>query len=104
MTGQNAPLKDTRFIDDKQVAAAMRRDLADKVDSLTESGWPPKLVSIAVGDAEPAMLYIRNQRRVAELLEIAFEERSYSGDVSQDELLAAVQSLNADPRVTGVII
>jgi methylenetetrahydrofolate dehydrogenase (NADP+)/methenyltetrahydrofolate cyclohydrolase len=50
----------------------MRRDLADKVGSLTESGWPPKLVSIAVGDAEPAMLYIRNQRRVAELLEIAF--------------------------------
>ena len=104
MTGQNAPLKDHKIIDDKQVAAAMRRDLADKVGSLTESGWPPKLVSIAVGDAEPAMLYIRNQRRVAELLEIAFEERSYSGDVSQDELLAAVQSLNADPRVTGVII
>lgn len=106
MTEPNAraPLGDHKILDGKRIAAALRTELAAKVGSLTESGWLPKLVSIAVGDAEPAMLYIRNQRRVAESLGIAFEERNYGGDVSQDETLATIQTLNADPRVTGVII
>jgi methylenetetrahydrofolate dehydrogenase (NADP+)/methenyltetrahydrofolate cyclohydrolase len=95
---------DHKSLDGKRVAAEIRAALAPQVAALKEAGWAPRLVSIAVGDTEAATLYIRNQRRVAESLGIAFEERFYPAETSQQELLAAIHTLNADPRVTGVII
>jgi methylenetetrahydrofolate dehydrogenase (NADP+)/methenyltetrahydrofolate cyclohydrolase len=35
---------------------------------------------------------------------IAFSNRHYTGDITQLEMLAAVQALNVDPRVTGIIL
>ena len=37
-------------------------------------------------------------------LGIAFDERHFAEDISEAEMLAAVQAMNADPRVTGIIV
>ncbi|MDX1709728.1 MAG: bifunctional 5,10-methylenetetrahydrofolate dehydrogenase/5,10-methenyltetrahydrofolate cyclohydrolase [Rhodovibrionaceae bacterium] len=96
--------RDHKIIDGRAVALDIRTAVQAGVNQLKGAGWQPKLVSIAVGDAEPVMLYIRNQRRVAEKIGIDFEERFYPADVSRQEMLATISALNADPRVTGVII
>ncbi len=100
----NAGERDHKIIDGKVLGGRIRGDVAEGVTDLKSSGWQPRLVSIAVGDAEAVMLYIRNQRRVAEKVGIEFEERFYPAEVSRQELLAAIAALNADPRVTGIII
>jgi methylenetetrahydrofolate dehydrogenase (NADP+)/methenyltetrahydrofolate cyclohydrolase len=96
--------RDHKVIDGRAVAMDIREQVKTGVEQIKGGGWQPKLVSIAVGDAEPVMLYIRNQRRVAEKVGIDFEERFYPADVSRQEMLAAISALNADPRVTGVIV
>ncbi len=83
-----------RIIDSVRVAAAEARN----------EGFPPKLVSITVGDVDAVDVYVRNQRATAGLAGIGFEERRFAADTSAGELEAAIHGLNADPRVTGIII
>lgn len=96
--------KDHKILDGRQVAQGIRDRLSERVAGLKEAKWPPRLVSLAVGAAEPAKLYIRNQRRVADKLGIAFDERYYDEHTSREEMLAAIAALNADPTVTGILI
>ena len=82
------------------ILAGVTRDAA----ALAEQGWAPKLVSVTVGETGAVDVYVRNQRRRAEACGIAFEERNFPADVTRAELVAALRAMNADPRVTGVII
>lgn len=88
----------------KPVAERILERVGTDVAAMAEAGWPPKLVSITVGDVEAVDVYVRNQRRVAEKVGIAFEERHFPGDVTQQEMEVAIATMNVDPRVTGIII
>jgi len=91
-------------IDGKALAGKILAEVAEDVTELATTGWPPKLVAIVVGDSAPVALYVRNQRRTAERVGIEFEERNFPGDSTEEEVLAAIASMNADPRVTGIIL
>lgn len=95
---------DHKILDGREVARSIRDRLAGRVAALKEANWHPRLVSIAVGAAEPARLYIRNQRRVADKLGIDFDDRHYGEATTREEMLAAIAALNADPGVTGILI
>ncbi len=96
--------KDHKILDGRFVAQGIREKVGGKVAALKDHNWQPRLVSLGIGAAEPAKLYIRNQRRVAEKLGIDFDERYYDESISRDEVLASIAKLNADPTVTGIII
>jgi methylenetetrahydrofolate dehydrogenase (NADP+)/methenyltetrahydrofolate cyclohydrolase len=96
--------EDHKALDGRKVAQRIRDKVGSRVAELRAANWTPRLVSIAVGAAEPAKLYIRNQKRAAERLEIDFEDRHYGEATTREEMLAAIQALNADPRVTGILI
>src|SRR3712207_797059 len=93
-----------KLIDGRAQAQVLKGQIGQRVGVLRELGWLQKLVSIDVGGIEATALYIRNQQRACEDVGIAFEKRSYSADVTEREMLAAIQSLNVDPRVTGIIL
>ncbi len=93
-----------KLLDGRKVAATILDEVARDAAALTELGWVPRLVSVTVGDEEAVDVYVRNQRRKAEASGIAFEERNFPADVSRAELVAALRAMNADPRITGVII
>ncbi|HTI66347.1 MAG TPA: bifunctional 5,10-methylenetetrahydrofolate dehydrogenase/5,10-methenyltetrahydrofolate cyclohydrolase [Caulobacteraceae bacterium] len=88
------------------------KDLRDRIvgevrqatDELKAAGWNAKLISVTVGDTSAVELYVRNQSRWAEKAGITFEERNFPETITQEELDASLRALNADPRVTGVII
>lgn len=93
-----------KIIDGRAHASSMITELAKDVGQLGQQGWQPHLVSVTVGDVEEAALYVRNQRRNAEKAGIEFEERDFQASATEAELLAAIQSMNVDPRITGIII
>ncbi|MGO1117903.1 bifunctional 5,10-methylenetetrahydrofolate dehydrogenase/5,10-methenyltetrahydrofolate cyclohydrolase [Rhodovibrionaceae bacterium A322] len=104
MSKNDAAVTDPRILSGKPIAERIRAEVATGVQELKETGWNPKLVSIVVGDADAAAVYIRNQKRAAEKLDFIFDDRFYPADISQEEMLAVIQGLNADPRITGVIL
>ncbi len=91
-------------IDGKGIAARMRDEVAQEAAELAREGWPPRLVSLMVGESAAAELYVRNQRRNAESAGVEFEAREYPAETSLEQLIGIVQGLNADPRVNGIII
>ncbi|MBC6440226.1 MAG: bifunctional 5,10-methylenetetrahydrofolate dehydrogenase/5,10-methenyltetrahydrofolate cyclohydrolase [Rhodospirillales bacterium] len=79
-------------------------ETAAEVAALKDAGWDPRLISIVIGDTAAVEIYVRNQRRTAGKVGIAFDERNFPADVTEPEMIAAIQAMNADPRVTGIII
>jgi methylenetetrahydrofolate dehydrogenase (NADP+)/methenyltetrahydrofolate cyclohydrolase len=92
------------LIDGKAIAARKRAEIAEQAAALAGAGWQPRLVSISVGDAAAAALYVRNQQRSAESAGVQFEARNYDAAMSLEQLVGLLQGLNADPRVNGIII
>lgn len=93
-----------KLIDGRAQARALRAEIRQRVERLRDRGWPQRLVSIDVGGIAATALYVRNQQRACEEVGITFEQRSYASEITEREVLAVVQSLNVDPRVTGVIL
>lgn len=93
-----------KTLDGRVVAGAMYEDISRRAAELVARGFGPNLVSISVGESEASRLYVRNQKRTAQKLGIGFDEREFSGDISIGELTGIIGELNADPRVTGIII
>lgn len=95
---------DHRYLKGAPVAERILADVRAEAASATADGWTPKLVSITVGSVDAVDVYVRNQRRKAQAAGIDFEERGFPDTVTQAELEAAIHGMNADPRVTGIII
>lgn len=93
-----------KLLKGKEIAIPIRENVMARVTSLRDRGWVPRLASLEIGQNSAASIYIRNQKRVASKVGIEFENRQYPSDISQEEMLAAIQTLNADPRITGIIL
>ncbi len=98
------PLSDTRYLKGGPVAARIIAEVRVAAEEASAEGFRPRLVSITVGDVDAVDVYVRNQRAKAELAAIDFDERRFPADVTAGELEAAIHGMNADPRVTGIII
>jgi methylenetetrahydrofolate dehydrogenase (NADP+) / methenyltetrahydrofolate cyclohydrolase len=98
------PLDDTRYLKGAPVAARIMAEVRAAAEKAREEGFPPKLVSITVGDVDAVDVYVRNQRAKARQAGIDFEERRLPAETTAGELEAAIHGMNADPRVTGIII
>lgn len=96
--------EDTRYLKGGPVAARIIAEVKVAAGRAADEGFAPKLVSITVGDVAAVDVYVRNQRARAEQAGIGFEERRFPADLTAEELEAAIHGMNADPRVTGIII
>ena len=93
-----------KIIDGKKQAQIVKDEVRSRVSTMKELGWRPHLVSIDIGDSAAASLFIKNQQSACNQVDIEYENRHYPANVTQREMLAAIHALNADPRVTGIIL
>ena len=87
-----------------ELAKRIISEVTQSTNELRRAGWPAKLASVTVGDVAAVDVYVRNQRRKAAQAGIEFEERNYPENITQIEIETAIKAMNADPRVTGIII
>ncbi len=102
--GDNAMTTAT-LIDGKAIAAALRGRIGDAVAALgRDHGLVPGLAVVLVGDDPASAVYVRNKAaQTTEAGMRSFEHR-LPADAGQDELLAQVAALNADPAVHGILV
>ena len=92
------------LIDGKQIAAEIRREVAEGVKDLSSKhGITPGLVAVLVGDDPASAVYVRNKERAAEEAGMRSEVRRLPDDISRDRLLEELAALNADDSVHGYI-
>ena len=93
------------IIDGKTVAAGIREQVADQVARfVSERGSPPGLATVLVGDDPASHIYVAGKHRACGEVGIASIGRELPVDTSEEELLAVVSELNADPSVSGIIV
>lgn len=92
-------------IDGKAFAAGLRAKIADGVAGfVAQTGRKPGLAVVLVGEDPASQVYVRNKHRsTIEAGMNSFEHR-LPADTSQEDLLATVASLNADPAVDGILV
>ena len=94
-----------QLIDGKTVAARIRRDIRTRVDGRVERGLrAPGLAVILVGNDPASEVYVRNKRRGCEEAGIRSSAHDFPAETSQEELLALIDALNADPEIDGILV
>lgn len=87
-----------------ETAKALTAQLQERVRALGEKGVTPCLAIIRVGAREDDLAYERGALKRCEKVGIQVREFLLAGDYEQQELLAAVEEINADKRIHGCLI
>ncbi|VAW02286.1 Methenyltetrahydrofolate cyclohydrolase / Methylenetetrahydrofolate dehydrogenase (NADP+) [hydrothermal vent metagenome] len=82
----------------------MRAEVAEQVAALNGRGKTVGLATVLVGDDPASHVYVRNKHRAAEKAGMISIDVNLPADVSQEEVIAAVHTLNGDDRVDGMIV
>ncbi len=90
-----------RLIDGKALAERVRERVRGEVAEMATS---PGLATILVGEDPASAVYVRMKREDSAEVGIDSHHHEPGGAVSQEELAALIESLNADERVHGILL
>jgi methylenetetrahydrofolate dehydrogenase (NADP+)/methenyltetrahydrofolate cyclohydrolase len=93
-----------RILDGKAVAAAVLDECRTEAADLTAKGVVPGLAVVLVGDDPASKVYVGSKVRTCG--ELGFHSRKIElpATTTQEELLAEVRALNADPAIHGILV
>ena len=94
-----------QIIDGKAIAAGLRKRVALEVHRLqAETGVAPGLAVVLVGEDPASQIYVRNKIRDTREAGMVSLEHRLPADTKQEDLLALVRKLNADPAIHGILV
>ncbi len=93
-----------RLIDGTEISRVMREELAQQVAALRAAGVTPGLSVVLVGNNPASQAYVGSKTRACEALGMKGQTHTLPEDVSQEELFALIDRLNADPEVHGILV
>ena len=79
-------------------------DLAQRVSALKDKGITPGLATVLVGEDPGSQSYVKMKHRDCEKLGINSIRKDLPADITQEELEAVIDELNADDACTGYIV
>lgn len=92
------------ILDGRAIAAAVRAEVAARVEALDARGVRPGLAAVLVGDDEASRIYLGAKGRACEEVGMASFRVDLPGDIAEADLLHEIARLNADPTVHGIIV
>lgn len=79
-------------------------DLEGRVAALRDKGIVPGLATVLVGDDPASHSYVKMKHRDCEQIGVRSIRKDLPADISQEDLHAVIDELNADPACTGYIV
>lgn len=97
--------KTAQLMDGKALAQKIQTQLQQRIQTLQpQIGRPPGLAVLMVGDNPASAAYVRNKERDCAKVGIASFGKHFPANTSQSELEQAIQTLNTDERVDGILV
>lgn len=94
-----------QLLDGKALAKTIQSDRIEQIKAWREqTGRPPGLAVLMVGDNPASAAYVRNKERACDRLGIASLGQHFPADTSQATLATEIQALNQNPNVDGILI
>ena len=93
-----------RLIDGKLISKQIKDELKEEAAQLKEQGIVPCLAVIQVGHDPASTVYVNNKKKACAYVGIESKAFELEEDISQQELLNLVESLNQDDSVNGILV
>ena len=91
-------------IEGAAIAQKVHDESKQRIAALAERGIQPGLAVVLVGDDPASRAYVRSKDKKAAELGLHSVKHELSADTTQEELVALVRQLNADPAVHGILV
>ncbi|MDV7460621.1 bifunctional methylenetetrahydrofolate dehydrogenase/methenyltetrahydrofolate cyclohydrolase FolD [Acinetobacter baumannii] len=95
---------DEKIIDGKAAAQQVLDEVKYEVDKMKQQGIAPCLAVVLVGEDPASQVYVRNKVEKTEFVGMRSLEFRFETDLSQEQLLAKIDELNADASVHGILV
>jgi len=92
------------LIDGKAISAKVLGECRTEIDSLKAAGITPGLAVVIVGDDPASQAYVGSKVRTCRDLGMHSQHIALPATTSQEDLLAVIHSLNADPAIHGILV
>lgn len=93
-----------RILEGPAVAAAIESELAERVEALRARGIEPTIGILRVGERADDISYERGATKRAEGIGLGVKKTVLGADATQDDLLKAIEAVNADDAVHGLLM
>jgi len=93
-----------RILDGKALGLAIRQEVAAEAAVLAAAGVTPGLAVVLVGEDPASQVYVRSKGRACEEAGMHSVTIRLPDTTTQDELLATIDRLNADPAIHGMLV
>ncbi len=93
-----------QIIDGVALSKQLRADVAERTLQLKSKGVTPGLAVILVGEDPASQVYVRNKIKACEDCGIKSVFEKYDATLSQADLLARINALNADASIHGILV
>ena len=93
-----------QLLDGIALSKKIRAEIAARGAIVTAKGRRPGLAVIIVGDNQASQVYVRNKVKACEDVGFYSVLERYSVNLGEEELLARIATLNADPAIQGILV
>jgi methylenetetrahydrofolate dehydrogenase (NADP+)/methenyltetrahydrofolate cyclohydrolase len=91
-------------LDGKTLAQKIHSELRSRIDNRPANTRPPGLAVLMVGEHPASATYVRNKEKACAKVGIASFGRHFPENTSFEELQGAIEELNQDDRVDGILL
>ena len=92
------------LINGKQKAQELTVTIKEATLKLKQEGIIPGLAVVFIGEDPASQVYVRNKKRTAEECGFSSTQHSLDKDVSEQEVLNLIETLNEDSAVHGILV
>ena len=92
------------LIDGRAIATQIQGELTQRIAALRARGQQPGLAFVRVGEDPASKVYVGRKEKACGELGIFSETHVLPEATSEDELLALLARLNADPKLPGILV
>ncbi len=94
-----------KLIDGKKIAGDINEEIRNEVEKLTGEGHrKPSLAVVLVGDDPASTIYVSRKEKSCIATGINSIVKKLSADISEDELISILKSMNEDESIDGILV
>ena len=92
------------MIDGKRASERVLAQVTEKTRALVAQGLKPGLAVVLVGENPASQVYVKSKGKAAQACGFHSIQHDLAATTSEEELLALVEKLNADPAIHGILL
>ena len=93
-----------QILSGKEMSESLRKEIAERVARLKEQGVTPGLAVILVGNDPASEIYVQNKGNGCTETGMYSRTLNMPEETTQEQLEAAIEELNADPAIHGILV